>query len=378
MVSGSGSTSGLLGAPLDDAAEAEAEREREVPRGVPGGIDRAREPEPRKAARRRRAGVLKRREHRPGGVEAQAEAHRRAEQPAAGRALQADEAAVDEPQAQPETAARPGVAIALGRQREARRTLVVLGGGGARRSRRRGQRRGRGRRVRGRVAGGSRPPQTPASTPRARATAPRPAAIVRAWRGRGGSRPAWPPRGRAGREVPIGDRTVHVFAAAAQRVVRQSLAALEAAPRDDELDEIRGRASGAGVERRQVRACHDAARRDRARWPGARGSGRCCRPCARRTRPPDLRAARARRSRSWRRRGAPPHRSTDPPAAAPRPGRPPERPPPRSRPRPARRSRAAAARSRRADRTRSRHRTPPRGRRRADRARSSSRSSRHR
>src|SRR6185295_4394831 len=101
--------------PLDDAAEAQPERERQVARGVPGGIDRSREPQPRETSGRVRAVVLKRREYGPGGIEAQADAHRRAEQPAAGRAFQSDEAAVREAQAQTKPAAQPRVAIALRR-----------------------------------------------------------------------------------------------------------------------------------------------------------------------------------------------------------------------------------------------------------------------
>ena len=198
---------GSAGAPLDDAAEAETEREREVPRDVPGRIDRAREPEARQTAGGRRAGVLKRREHGPGGVEPQADAHRRAEQAAAGRALEADEAAVDHAQGQPETAAQPGVAIALGGQREARRTLVVLGGGA-------------GGDVGGRGVGGIRAPSragsgrrlgrsgvADAGTARASASISTAAGVHRSRAGaRGGSRPARPPGRRAGREVPLGDR----------------------------------------------------------------------------------------------------------------------------------------------------------------------------
>src|SRR5215831_20927174 len=50
---------------------------------------------------------------------------------------------------------------------------------------------------------------------------------------------AGPPGGRAGGEIPVGDRAVDVLAAAAQRVVRQSDAAVLRAPRDDELDQGR-------------------------------------------------------------------------------------------------------------------------------------------
>ena len=105
---------------------------------MPGRIDRAGEAQAGEAAGADALRVLERRQHRPVGVEAQADAQRRAEQPPAGRALEPDEPAVDEPEAEPEAAAQPGVAIALGRQRQPRLALVVLA------RRRRGRRRGAG------------------------------------------------------------------------------------------------------------------------------------------------------------------------------------------------------------------------------------------
>ena len=96
--------------------------------------------------------------------------------------------------------------------------------------------------ARARVPAAFRAGRRPTPAPRARATAPRPSFFASASSARGASRPAWPPGGRVGREVPLGVRTVHVLEASAQRVVRQPLAAVGGAPRDDELDELRGRA----------------------------------------------------------------------------------------------------------------------------------------
>ena len=221
----------------------------------------ARRARPRADARR----VLERREHRPVGVEPQPErgswrrAGGRSARPRARRAGRRRGRARGGTRCASRRRDRPPSA-ATGAARPRRPSRCVIAGA---------RRRSRARREAAACAGALAPRERRERRARSREqTAGAPGGDRATGGTRGRLLRARPPRGRARREVPVRDGAGDVLAAAAQRVVREPLAAIRGASRDDELDQVRLR------RRRRTRAGARTPSRARVRSGASSGGSR--------------------------------------------------------------------------------------------------------